>query len=100
MPPAEENLAAAQAALGEAPVTASGLGKSAVSGVRSGIEGVGGIGGDVAKGQRWLVKKLIGMLGATPETQKLVGDWQDTLNPLHYMPSSSDVGAATDAGVN
>lgn len=70
-------------------------GLSAASGLRSGVESLAGAGGDIAD--------LMDM-GANYGITKLGGDPTDydysKYDPLHWLPSSEDVGEVTDALVN
>lgn len=74
-------------------VLAPDIAKSAASGARSGVESVFGTGGDLAALQQGAVGWLANQLGVDPEAASTAAKYT---SPLSLLPSTEDVGAATD----
>src|SRR5262249_38282363 len=93
------SMSLADAGVVDAPITATGLGKSFVSGARTGIEGMAGVGGDLFSWETRKAAELAKALGASPETVTAIQNYgpQPTRGPpLQTMPV---VRAETDAAV-
>ncbi|TPM37054.1 hypothetical protein [Mesorhizobium sp. B2-3-2] len=76
------------------PEQSSGLGdvtKSAISGVRQGVESIVGMAGDVGKYQGQLAGWLAGKLGASPETQDTVRAVASKITPFPTSPTTERV---------
>ncbi|AZO45880.1 hypothetical protein EJ076_34755 [Mesorhizobium sp. M7D.F.Ca.US.005.01.1.1] len=74
--------------------------KSGVSGLRQGVEGIGGMMGDASQMSNDAAQWAAQHLGASPETAQTIGDLTGKLNPwAGMMPTTSDVRSLTDAVV-
>lgn len=65
--------------------------RSGGTGIRSGIEGIAGLGGDMGKLSRFVAGKGLEWAGYTPEETAPALDFADKASPLTKMPSSQDV---------
>lgn len=78
----------------------AGYAAAGATGIRSGLESIPGIGGNIAKGQRWLTLRLAKLFNVPPEVAEKIAQYGGYLNPGTYMPSSTEVAQATDPIVN
>jgi len=69
------------------------IGKSALTGARSGLESTVGGAGDIGALQKDITSYAADKLGLSPEAAKFISTYT---NPLSLLPSSEDVGAFTD----
>lgn len=71
--------------------------RSAGAGVRAGIEGLGGMFGDIAQMQGDIAGWAAGKMGASTETQQSVSKWGRRLYPMPNAPSTAEIqGAITN----
>lgn len=71
--------------------------RSAGAGIRSGIEGLGGMAGDMARVQGDALGWVAGKFGASPEAQETFRSVGSRATPFFGMPDSEQVGQQTDA---
>lgn len=82
------------------PDIATDVAKSAMSGVRQGIEGIGATAGNVSDASGNVAEWLSRKLGASDQTASTLGEVAKHLNPWGgMMPDTKDVQAVTDAAV-
>jgi len=75
---------------------AEDAGRSAVTGVRQGIEAGLGQFGDAAQMQGDMAGWLAGKLGASEGTQQSVAKWGRRFSPTGFLPSTKEIQAGTD----
>lgn len=71
--------------------TFADIGRSAMSGVRSGVEGIAGMAGDVRQMQGDIAGWAAGKMGASPEMQDSARAVASRFSPLPFSPSSEQV---------
>lgn len=71
--------------------TGEDMARSAATGVRQGVEGMGGMFGDAANLQGAVASWLAGKMGAGEDTQATVQKWGSRLSPFAMMPSTEQI---------
>lgn len=78
------------------PSALSDMARGALSGLRTGVEGLAGGIGDLDKLSSEGISYLAGKMGASPETQQNIEKYGRFLSPTGLMPTSQEVGKIGD----
>ena len=81
-------------------ISLGGIGKAIATGVRGGVEGMAGAGGDLVTWERGKVAQLAKWLGATPETVAAIESYGDNPTRGPGMIQTPDVQQFTDKAVS